>query len=286
MQRTGDSGHWKDKLPPERAYKRRASAVAPAVEQDRAAGGRNQRNVDLGDGRLARASITLRLYQSTRRIRAYLRWSQDGRTGERYVCEVEFDSRKQNLAEAWRQAHVKGLLAEETLPPESTASSLEVRASMRANRGKDTKPELLVRSLLHRRGLRYRVDTRPLAEIRRRADLVFPGDRVAVFVDGCFWHGCPNHYRPATKNADFWREKINGNKARDTETNAALAAAGWTVIRVWEHENPAQAAAQIEKAIRQKRGSTPPVATAGDNDQVTDGVPPSPPLHSSSVSPG
>lgn len=265
MPQTGGGGRWKDRLPPERAYKRRAGAAAPAVEQDRASGGRNRRNVDLGDGRLARASITLRLYRSTRRIRAYLRWSQDGKTEERYVCEVEFDSRKQNLVEAWRQARAKGLLAEETLPPESTASSIEVRASMRGNRSKNTRPELLLRSLLHRRGMRYRVDTRPIADVRRRADLVFPGDRIAVFVDGCFWHGCPDHYRPATKNADFWREKINGNRARDTETNDTLAAAGWTVIRVWEHDELNQAANRIENAVRRKRGSAHLVATAGDH---------------------
>ncbi len=263
MPQAGVGGHWKDRLPPERAYRRRAGAAAPAVEQDRAAGGRNRRNVDLGGGRLARASITLRLYRSTRRIRAYLRWSQDGKTEERYVCEVESDSRKQNLVEAWRQARAKGLLAEEALPPESTASSLEVRASMRGNRGKDTGPELLLRSLLHRRGMRYRVDTRPIAEVRRRADLVFPRDRVAVFVDGCFWHGCPDHYRPATKNADFWREKINGNRARDAETNERLTAAGWTIIRVWEHDDPAQAANQVENAVRRKRGSANLSATAG-----------------------
>ncbi|WP_432161504.1 very short patch repair endonuclease [Streptomyces sp. NRRL F-5630] len=254
MPQTGVGGRWKDRLPPERAYKRRAGAAAPAIEQDRAAGGRNQRNVDLGDGRLARASITLRMYRSTRRIRAYLRWSKDGKTEERYVCEVESDTRKQNLAEAWRQARAKGLLAEKKLPPESTASSLDARVSMRGNRGKNTKPELLLRSLLYRRGMRYRVDFRPIADVRRRADLVFSGDRIAVFVDGCFWHGCPDHYRPAMKNADFWREKINSNKARDAETNETLAAAGWTVIRVWEHDDPDRAAAQIENAVRRKRG--------------------------------
>lgn len=220
------------------------------MEQDRAAGGRNRRNVELGGGHLARASITLRLYRRTRRIRAYLRWSQDGKTEERYICEVESNSRKQNLVEAWQQARAQGLLAKATLPPESTASSVGVRASMRANRPRDTRPELSLRSLLHQRGLRYRVDTRPIAEVRRRADLIFPGNRVAIFVDGCFWHGCPDHYRPATKNREFWQEKINGNRARDTETNEMLAAAGWTVIRVWEHDDLAQAAIEIEHTVR------------------------------------
>lgn len=181
------------------------------------------------------------------------------------MCEVEFESRKKNLAEAWRQARAKGLLADESLPPESTASSLKVRASMRGNRGKDTKPELILRSLLHGRGMRYRVDARPVAEIRRRADLVFSGDRIAVFVDGCFWHGCPEHYRPAMRNADFWRQKIDGNRARDTETNDTLAAAGWTVIRVWEHDDPVQAATLIESAVRRKRDSAHLAAQSSDH---------------------
>ncbi|WP_346126716.1 very short patch repair endonuclease [Lentzea roselyniae] len=227
--------------------------MAPPIEQDRAAKGRNRRNVDLGDGRLARASITLRLYRRTRRIRAYLRWSQDGKTHEKYVCEVGFGSRGQNLTEAWRQAREKGFLAQEELPPESKASSVEVRASMRGNRSKDTGPEMMLRRLLHQRGLRYRVDTRPIAQVRRKADVVFPGDRVAVFVDGCFWHGCPDHHRPATTNADFWREKINGNKARDADTNKMLQAAGWAVIRVWEHEDVRQAAERIEQILRETR---------------------------------
>ncbi|MEV7218080.1 very short patch repair endonuclease [Kitasatospora cineracea] len=146
-------------------------------------------------------------------------------------------------------------MTEEPLPPESTASSREVRASMRANRGKDTGPELALRSLLYSRGLRYRVNARPLAEIRRSADLVFPRDKVAVFVDGCFWHGCPEHYRPATRNADFWREKIEGNRARDADTSAKLSAAGWAVIRIWEHEDPATAAERVDLLIRRLRTS-------------------------------
>jgi DNA mismatch endonuclease (patch repair protein) len=257
MPQAEDGGRWKAQLPPERAYKRRTGAVAPAVEQDRAAGGRHRRGVTLDDGRYARASISLRLYRRTRRIRAYLRWSQDGRTHERYVCEVEHDSRRQNLAEAWQRAWDRGLVTLEPLPPESTASSPEVRASMRANRGKDTRPELALRSQLYERGLRYRVDAKPLVDVRRKADVVFPGVRVAVFVDGCYWHGCPDHYRPAVKNAVFWREKIEGNRARDAETNAKLLAAGWTVIRVWEHDDPALAAERIDRRLHELRGGPP-----------------------------
>ncbi|MFC6091479.1 very short patch repair endonuclease [Saccharothrix lopnurensis] len=253
MSISDDEGRWKDHLPPERAYKRRPGGTSPVEEQNRAAGGRKHRNIDIGDDRLACASITLRLYRRTRRIRAYLRWSLDGKTQEKYVCEVDFGYRKQNLTEAWKQAREKGLLVEVTLPPESTASTPEVRASMRGNRHKDTGPEMMLRRLLHKRGLRYRVDARPIPEVRRRADIVFPGDRLAVFVDGCYWHGCPDHYRPATRNADFWREKINGNKARDDETNKILIGAGWSVVRVWEHEDVTEAAARVEGALQRLR---------------------------------
>lgn len=255
MPQTEGRVHWNARLPPERAYKRRVGVVSPTIEQDRAAGGRGRRGVDLGDGRFARASISLRLYRRTRRVRAYLRWSRDGKTHERYVCEVKHDSRGKNLAEAWRRAWDLGLLADEPLPPESRASSREVRAAMRANRGKDTRPELALRKLLFRRGLRYRVNAKPLVEIRRTADVVFPGDRVAVFVDGCFWHGCPEHYRPAVKKTDFWREKIDGNRSRDVETNEMLLAAGWRVIRVWEHEDPGSAAERVEREVRDARAS-------------------------------
>lgn len=247
------AGRWKDDLPPERAYKRRAGATSPTLEQDRAAGGRDRRAVELGDGRYARASITLRLYRRTRRIRAYLRWSQNGGTRERYVCEVDRVSRRENLTEAWRQAREMGLVSVRPLPAGSKASSANVRAVMRANRGKDTGPELALRKSLYRRGLRYRVDTRPIPGIRRRADLVFPGVRVAVFVDGCFWHGCPEHYRPATRNAEFWRDKIEGNKSRDAETTEALRSAGWTVIRVWEHEALESAADLIAHEVEVRR---------------------------------
>jgi DNA mismatch endonuclease Vsr len=246
---TGECRHWKDRPTPERAYRRRQS-TSPTAEQDRAAGGRNRRLVDLGDGRYARASVTLRLYRRTRRIRAYLRWWDGTRSPEEYLGEVDRDTRAANLAEAWRLARAAGLLAEATLPADSKASSVDVRAAMRANRRKDTRPETRLRSLLFRAGLRYRVDAQPLSGVRRRADVVFFRDRIAVFVDGCFWHGCPDHYRPSTKNAQFWRTKIEGNRARDEETNARLADAGWTVIRVWEHEDPADAASRVIAAVR------------------------------------
>lgn len=250
MPPTARGTHWSDRLPDARAYKRKPGSATPAAEQDRAAGGRNRRSVDLGEGKYARASITLRLYRRTRRVRAYLRWSHKGKTEERYVCEVDGDRRKDNLAKAWKEAHEKGFVAEEPLPPKSTASSAGARAVMRANRGRDTHPELALRRLLHQRGLRYRVNARPLPKIRRTADVVFPRYRVAVFVDGCFWHGCPQHYRPASRNAKFWQEKIEGNRKRDIDTDEKLTTAGWIVVRVWEHDDPGDAADHIEELIK------------------------------------
>lgn len=119
---------------------------------------------------------------------------------------------------------------------------------------RDTKPELELRRVLYSRGLRYRVDRPVLTGVRRRPDLVFIGSRVAVFVDGCFWHGCPEHATWPASNAAFWREKIEANRKRDADTNARLAAAGWTVVRVWEHENPIVAADCVEAAVRGRLG--------------------------------
>jgi DNA mismatch endonuclease Vsr len=248
----GERGWKQDQQPPERAYRAR-KGTKPATEQDRAAGGRHRRMVDLGEGRTARASVALKLYPKTRRIRAVLRWSQDGKSPEKYLGEVDHDTRAANLAEAWSRAWAAGLLKEETLPTDSKASSLASRAVMQANRSRDTGPELALRSLLHERGLRYRVDTRPLPDIRRKADVVFLKDHVAVFLDGCYWHGCPEHYRPATKNAEFWTDKISGNRARDIQTDEILLEAGWTVIRVWEHEDPTEAVERVAATLQERR---------------------------------
>lgn len=124
---------------------------------------------------------------------------------------------------------------------------------MRSNRGRDTKPELAVRRLVHAMGLRYRVDARPLPALNRRADLVFPRARVAVFVDGCFWHGCPDHHTKARANAEYWAEKVTVNRARDEETDRLLVEAGWKVVRVWEHEDPAAAADRVAQVVRRWR---------------------------------
>lgn len=132
----------------------------------------------------------------------------------------------------------------------SWASSPAVRNVMRGNKGRDTKPELALRSAVHALGLRYRVGLRPVPQVRRTADLVFTKSRVAVFLDGCFWHGCPEHHRPAKVNSAFWTAKIAGNIARDGDTDSRLREAGWQVIRVWEHEAPADAAKRIREAVR------------------------------------
>ena len=124
---------------------------------------------------------------------------------------------------------------------------------MQSNKSRDTKPELALRSAVHALGLRYRVGTKPLAGVRRTADLVFPTVRVAVFLDGCFWHGCPQHHTVATANAKFWADKVSGNRTRDRDTDARLEAAGWVSVRVWEHEDPADAALRVESVVRARR---------------------------------
>jgi DNA mismatch endonuclease, patch repair protein len=123
---------------------------------------------------------------------------------------------------------------------------------MQTTRRRDTEPERTLRSMLHRRGLRFRVDHK-LPGLRRRADIVFPRVRVAVFVDGCFWHGCPEHGTWPKANAAWWREKIEANQDRDEDTNRRLRELGWEVIRVWEHEDPAAATRRIERALREAR---------------------------------
>jgi DNA mismatch endonuclease (patch repair protein) len=121
---------------------------------------------------------------------------------------------------------------------------------MQSNRSRDTKPELALRSAVHALGLRYRVAAKPLVGLRRTADLVFPKARVAVFLDGCFWHGCPEHHTVASANAKFWADKVEGNRTRDRDTDSRLLDAGWVSVRVWEHEDPAEAALRVEQAVR------------------------------------
>ena len=138
---------------------------------------------------------------------------------------------------------------------QSWASSARARNVMRGNRFRDTRPELAVRSAVHRRGLRYRVAARPIPGVRRSADLVFASARVAVFVDGCFWHGCPEHYVPSLSNQEYWAEKIAGNRTRDADTDAKFLAHGWLPLRIWAHEDPEEAADTIAKIVRERLAS-------------------------------
>lgn len=138
---------------------------------------------------------------------------------------------------------------------ETWASSDGVRASMRANKGRDTKPEIALRRAVHALGLRYRVSYRPLKAVRRTADLVFTKVKIAVFMDGCFWHGCPQHHTVAVTNASFWAEKVRRTQERDAETDRLLKEEGWLVIRFWEHQDPVQAAALVADAVVTRRSS-------------------------------
>lgn len=115
---------------------------------------------------------------------------------------------------------------------------------------RDTTPEMAIRREIHRRGLRYRVDVPLPGMARRRADILFTRAKVAVFVDGCFWHGCPIHGTQPKNNGSWWHTKLAGNQARDRDTNARLQAEGWTVLRFWEHEDFSEAADAIEDAVR------------------------------------
>lgn len=117
---------------------------------------------------------------------------------------------------------------------------------------RDTAPELAVRRAVWRLGLRYRVDVAPVKG-RRRADIVFTRARVAVYVDGCFWHRCPTHATTPKTNREWWEEKLSANVERDRDTDTQLTAAGWEVVRVWEHEDPATAASRVAAAVAARR---------------------------------
>ena len=129
----------------------------------------------------------------------------------------------------------------------STDAATSARLSKQRRR--DTEPEVALRRELHRRGLRYFVDRAPLKGLRRRADLVFPRRKVAVYVDGCFWHSCPEHATKPRNNAQWWADKLAANVARDRNTDERLEAQGWTVVRVWEHEPVADAADKVLRAL-------------------------------------
>lgn len=128
---------------------------------------------------------------------------------------------------------------------------------MSTARRRDTAAELALRRELHRRGLRYRV-VYPLPGQRRRTiDVAFTKVRVAVFVDGCFWHGCPEHGTKPRSNSEWWRTKLAANRSRDDDTDRLLAELGWTVVRIWEHEPVEIAADRVAAVVRQAAGFMP-----------------------------
>lgn len=133
-------------------------------------------------------------------------------------------------------------------------------AKMRGNTRADTKPELRVRSALHRAGFRFRKDFRVDLGLGRgnpRPDIAFTRQRVAIFIDGCFWHDCPVHGRRPATNVSFWEDKLQRNVARDIRNTAALEDAGWTVLRFWEHEDVSSVASRITDAVRRASGQQP-----------------------------
>ena len=129
------------------------------------------------------------------------------------------------------------------------SSSPEASRRMAKVRQKSTDAEVAVRRELYRRGLRYRVDFEVLEKPRRVADIAFPGRRIAVFVDGCFWHECPEHATWPKENAEFWWHKLGASRLRDADTNSRLFDSRWTVLRFWEHEPPIDAAEKIAHTV-------------------------------------
>jgi len=124
---------------------------------------------------------------------------------------------------------------------------------MQANKSRDTSPELALRHELFKRGMRYRVGFAPLPGVRRSVDIAFPAVHVAVMVDGCFWHGCPEHYRTPKSHTDYWQQKVARNQERDTDTTHRLTDAGWTVLRFWEHEPLPEVADVVEQVVAAAR---------------------------------
>lgn len=147
--------------------------------------------------------------------------------------------------------------------PYPVPSSATASAVMKGNQSRDTRPEVAVRSALHRRGLRFRKDYLLRVDGRRyRPDIVFTRQRVAVFLDGCFWHGCPKHGRTPRANNTYWSAKLARNVARDRQNDEALKDADWQVVRLWEHESVEAAVTTIEAVVRSSHDRTQPVQRA------------------------
>lgn len=137
----------------------------------------------------------------------------------------------------------------QVVPAHPGASSAAAARRMSKAKRRETAPELALRAVLHRRGLRYRVAYPVPGQRRRTIDVAFTRQRLAVFVDGCFWHSCPEHGTSPRQNSEWWRTKLAANLARDADTNAVLASQGWRVLRVWEHEEPEEVATTVQRLV-------------------------------------
>lgn len=151
--------------------------------------------------------------------------------------------------------------------PRILPSSSDASRRMAKVRQAGTGAELALRREMYRVGLRYRVGYEVLKNPRRIADAAFPGRRIAIFVDGCFWHGCPEHATWPKQNAEFWRQKIEANRRRDADTDERLRSLGWTVLRFWSHESPMDAAKTIMRALA-KADSAPRDSSPGANQRT------------------
>ncbi|WP_410537851.1 very short patch repair endonuclease [Streptomyces sp. KL2] len=135
--------------------------------------------------------------------------------------------------------------------PAPSSPSVSARMSRQANR--DTSPEVAVRRLLYAAGYRYRLHRKVPGMPRRTIDIAFPGTKVAVFLDGCFWHGCPEHATQPKANKEWWRQKLDRNISRDLETTERLSEEGWVVLRFWEHESPDAVAGRVAQVVTERR---------------------------------
>jgi len=142
-----------------------------------------------------------------------------------------------------------------SVEPERISPGGRLSAKMSVLARRDTAPELALRRELHRRGLRYRVQVKVPLNRRRTIDVAFTRARLAVYVDGCFWHGCPDHGTRPLSNSEWWQWKIQRNQVRDRDTDRLLTAAGWNVLRIWEHEPVRVAADAVEAAWRELTGA-------------------------------
>lgn len=133
------------------------------------------------------------------------------------------------------------------------ASSVTTRRRMKNQRSHNTGVEVRLRSLLHRRGLRFRKHVRILSDVRRVHDIVFGPSRIVVEVHGCWWHGCDVHYRPPKSNASWWDAKVERNRERDADTRLRLESAGWQVVTVWEHSDLEETADRIQRLVYERR---------------------------------